>query len=101
MRLYRIGFALAMFSFLSPVFANNCPSADTVRQCNGDQCAYQRFPGWSNNIYYMDKGKPFAFKSVKTTDTSQGTQVSCYYTYLDPDTHEQMPTAVMLRTFIN
>jgi hypothetical protein len=100
MKLYRIGFVLAALSFLSPAFASVCPTADAARHCSGDQCVYPQFPGWSRNAFYMDQGKPFTFLKVSTQNTERGKEISCYYTYLNPETHQEMPPALMLRTVI-
>lgn len=91
MKSYRIGFALVMLSFLTPTFANQCPSATQIKSC--PQCAFQRLSGWSESIYYTDQKELFLQKAVM-----HGSQLNCYYAYNSPENHGVRPPAVVLRS---
>ncbi|HSW69552.1 MAG TPA: hypothetical protein VLI69_05315 [Gammaproteobacteria bacterium] len=93
MRLYQIGFLLSVFVFLTPVFANECPPVEKVSN-------FQRISGWSEKVFYTDQGKSLAFDLMRVEKTAHGRQISCYYSYFDPEMNKLMPPALMLRTVI-
>jgi hypothetical protein len=101
MRLFRIGFMLALITFVTPLFASQCPSADEVRSCKGGQCNFQRLAGWSLSIYYSDQEKPFIFQKEQLKHTEDGNELSCFYTYVVPETHKEMPHALALRKMVS
>ncbi|MEO8400319.1 MAG: hypothetical protein ABI597_00810 [Gammaproteobacteria bacterium] len=101
MRLYRIGFALASLFLATPIFATQCPSAEQVRSCHGGECTFQQISGWNEKIFYTDQGKPFVLHTSDVENTSRGKKISCYYTYLNPQTHRSMPLALVLKTIVN
>lgn len=94
MLLRQIGLVLSTFIFLTPAFATQCPPADKVRNCHNDDCYFQTLAGWSGTIFYTDKGKPFLFQKERV----DGREISCYYSYLEPETHKFMPPALVLRS---
>ncbi len=100
MQFYRIGLTLAAFFLLTPSFANQCPTADEVRHCSGNSCSFQRIAGWSTQVFYTDQGKPFSFQKVRVENTGRGKKISCYYSYVEPESQHMMPPALVLRTVI-
>ncbi len=97
MRFNQIGLALTVFVFLTPAFAIECPPAEKVLNCRGDNCSFQQLPGWNGTVFFTDQGKPFSFQTARIENTEHGKKISCYYTYFDPDTHKLMPPALVLR----
>jgi hypothetical protein len=91
----RFIFALLIFSFLSPVFANQCPSPDQIRSCSGKVCSFLHVSGWSQTVFYDDQEKTLAFQKVRVQSSSP--RLSCFYAYVDPVSHGYMPPAVVLR----
>ncbi len=97
MLLRQIGFTFALCLFFSSVFANQCPPVERVANCSGGDCYFQRVAGWSEIVYYTDKGKSLAFQKQRVS----GGEINCFYSYLDPDTHRLMPPAIVLTGSIN
>ncbi len=101
MLLRQIGFVVSLLFFLTPVFASQCPPADKVRNCRNGECNFQQLSGWSGIVYYTDQGKAFEFQKERVENTGHGREISCFYSYLDPDTNRLMPPALVLHTIIN
>ena len=100
MKFYRIAFTLTAFFLLTPTYANQCPTADEVRHCHGNECSFQRISGWSTQVFYTDQGKPFSFQKMRVENMGRGKKISCFYTYINPDDNHMMPPALVLRTMI-
>ncbi len=101
MRLSRVGFAVTLLALSLPVLADQCPPAEKVISCHGNECAYQRLSGWTERVFYTDQGKEFSFQRARVQETEQGKRLSCFYTFIDPTTHKFMPPALELITIIN